>query len=223
MRQFDLALFVCEQKSFRSLQDTESSALKTRRVFAAANSLTASFHADHSHLSVFQKGMEQADSVAPAANASDKQIREWLVVLDNLTTRFDSDDELKISDHHRVRMRAERRTQYIMSGPHIRDPIAHRFVDRFLERGLTSSDRHDFRAEEFHARDVERLPLHVDLAHVDHAFAAESCCHRGGGNSVLARTGFGDDALFAHSPSEQNLAKGVVDFVCPGVKQVFPL
>ena len=51
-------------------------------------------------------------------------------------------------------MRAENGTQYIMSRAHVCDPIAHRLVDRFLERGLTDSNGNNFRSEKFHARDV---------------------------------------------------------------------
>src|SRR6266852_6492764 len=109
MRQFDLAIFVCEQKSFRPLQHTEPSALETRRVFPAANAFTAGFDADHSYLSIFEKGVKQANGVAPAADAGDKQIGETFLALKDLAARFDADDALEIAHHHRVRMRAERR------------------------------------------------------------------------------------------------------------------
>ena len=105
----------------------------------------------------------------------------------------------------------------------LRDPVAHRLVDRFLQRGRAGRHGHDLRAEEPHARDVERLPLHVHRAHVDDAFAAEARRHRGRGDAVLARAGLGDDALLAHAPREQNLAERVVDLVRAGVEQVLAL
>ena len=40
---------------------------------------------------------------------------------------------------------------------------------------------------------------------------------------MLAGAGFGDDALLAHAPRQQNLAEGVVDFVRAGVAEVFAL
>src|ERR1700720_2383243 len=107
-----------------------------------------------------------------------------------------------------------------MSRAHIRDPIAHGFVDRLLQGSLTSRDRHDLRAEEFHACNVERLTFHVDLTHVDYAFAAEACRHRGGGDAMLSRASFGDDAALAHSPSEQNLTERVVNLMCAGMQQI---
>ena len=151
--------------------------------------------------------MEQTDGVAAAADTGDEQIGQPFLALQNLAARFDADDAVKIAHHHRVGMRAERGAQYIMSGAHVRDPIAHRFVDRFLERGLAGGDGNDFRAEKFHARDVERLPLHVDLAHVNDAFAAEARRDRGGGHAVLTGAGLGDDARLAHAPGEQESAR----------------
>ena len=123
-------------------------------MFAGANSFAAGLDADHSYLSIFEKGMKQTDGVAPATDAGDKQIGETFLALENLPACFDTDDALKIADHHRVGMRAERRAQYIMSGAHVCDPIAHRFVDRFLERGLADSDGNNFRAQKFHPRDI---------------------------------------------------------------------
>ena len=80
-----------------------------------------------------------------------------------------------------------------------------------------------FGAEETHAGDVQRLPLHVDRAHVDDAFQAEARADRRRGHAVLAGAGLGDDALFAHALREQDLAEGVVDLVRAGVEQVLAL
>ena len=152
----------------------------------------------------------------PPTQATSKSGRRSFA-FENLPARFHADDALKIAHHHRVGMRAERGAQYIMSGAHVRDPIAHRFVDRFLERGLSGGDRNDFRAEKFHARDVERLALHVDLAHVNDAFAAEARCDRGGGDAMLARAGFGDDALLAHSLARARIWPSALLILCAPV------
>ena len=40
---------------------------------------------------------------------------------------------------------------------------------------------------------------------------------------MLAGTGLGDDALFAHALGQQDLPHGVVDFVGAGVQQVLAL
>ena len=110
-----------------------------------------------------------------------------------------------------------------MSGADVGDPIPHRFVDRLLERGLADGDGNHFCAEKFHPRDVQRLPLHVDLAHVNHALGTEARCDGGGSDAVLSGAGLGDDAAFAHSLGEKNLAERVVDFVRAGMKQIFAL
>src|SRR5215471_10100649 len=107
-----------------------------------------------------------------------------------------------------------------MSGPHVGDPIAHRFIDRFLECRLADRDRNYFRAEKCHTGDVQRLPLHVDLTHVDDALASEPRSDSGGSDSVLAGAGFGNDATLAHALREQNLSERVVDFVRARVKKV---
>src|SRR5205823_14910385 len=81
----------------------------------------------------------------------------------------------------------------------------------------------DLRAQKLHSRDVQRLPFHVDLAHVNHAFAAETRGDGRSGNAVLAGAGLSDDAAFAHSLREKNLAERVVDFVRAGMKQILAL
>ena len=120
-------------------------------------------------------------------------------------------------------MRAIDRAEDVMRGADVGDPVAHGFVDGFLERLLAGVDRHDFRAEHFHAIDVQRLPLAIHRAHVDDAFQAEHGGDGGGGDAVLARAGLGDDARLAHAPGEQDLADAVVDLVRAGVEQVLAL
>src|SRR5438477_429536 len=111
--QFDLAFFVRQQKSFRSLQDAEPSALESRSVFARADSFAASLDADHAHMSILQKRMEQTDCVRAAADAGDEQIWQAFFAFENLPARFNADHALKIANHHRIGMRAEDRAQYI--------------------------------------------------------------------------------------------------------------
>ena len=93
-----------------------------------------------------------------------------------------------------------------MSGAHICDPIAHRFVNRFLEGSLAGRDRYNLRAEEFHASDIKRLTLHIDAAHINDTFAAEARSHCGRSDAVLAGAGFSDNAVLAHPSRQKNLA-----------------
>ena len=65
----------------------------------------------------------------------------------------------------------------------------------------------DLGAEQAHARDVERLALGVDLAHVDRALEAEQGRRGGGRHAVLAGAGLGDHARLAEALGEQRLAR----------------
>src|SRR5438105_14606713 len=96
--QLDLAILVREQKCFCSLKNTQSSSLKSRRVFPGSNSLATRFDSDHPDTLVIQKRMEQANGVAAATNASDEQIGQALFAVEDLLSRFLDDDALKITD-----------------------------------------------------------------------------------------------------------------------------
>ncbi len=84
-------------------------------------------------------------------------------------------------------------------------------------------NRHDFRAEHFHAINVEDLPFAIHRAHVDDALHPEHRGDGGGGDAVLARAGLGDDARLAHALGEEHLPDGIVDFVRAGVEQILAL
>src|ERR1700736_91400 len=102
MGRFNLAFVVGEQEGFRPLQYAEASPLKTGRMFAAANAFATGFDADHSDMSILQKGMEQADGDTATADARDEQIRKPFFAFENLAARLNADNALKIAHHHRV-------------------------------------------------------------------------------------------------------------------------
>ena len=72
-------------------------------------------------------------------------------------------------------------------------------------------------------RKTLRLCRRIFRAHVNIAGKAKDRSGSRRGNAMLARAGFGDQALFAHAEREQGLADGVVDFVGAGVVEVFAL
>ncbi len=74
-----------------------------------------------------------------------------------------------------------------------------------------------------HAQHIQLLPLHVHIAHVDHAFEAQQRACRRRRHPMLPRAGLGDDPLLAHPLRQQSLAQRVVDLVRPGVQQVLAL
>ena len=79
------------------------------------------------------------------------------------------------------------------------DPVAHRLVDRVLQRAAAGVDARDLGAEQPHAEDVQRLALHVLGAHVDVALEAEQRAGRRRRDAVLPGAGLGDDAPLAHA------------------------
>ena len=102
-------------------------------------------------------------------------------------------------------------------------PVAHRFVDRVLQRAAARIHLAHGRAEQPHAQHVGRLPRHVFGAHVDVALEAEQRAGRRRRDAVLSRARLGDDAALAHAAGQQRLPEGVVDLVRAGVRQVLAL
>ena len=167
--------------------------------------------------------MEDADCVASATDACSNRVRKSTGHFKNLLARLDADDAMEIAHHLWERMRPGHGAQEVMRVIDVRDPIAHRLVDRILQRPATGSDRHDGGAEQFHAGHVQGLPLGVFLAHVDNTLKAEQCGGRCGGDAVLAGTGFRDNASLAHALGQQRLSEHVVDLVRSGVVEILAL
>ena len=137
--------------------------------------------------------------------------------------RLVADDPLEVAHHHRERVRAGDRAEQVVRRLDVGDPVAHRLVDRVLERAGAGRDRDDLGAEQPHPGDVERLAPGVLLAHVDDAVEAEQRRGGGGRDAVLAGAGLGDDPGLAHPLGQQRLAEHVVDLVRAGVVEVLAL
>ena len=144
-------------------------------------------------------------------------IRQPFLLLENLAACLVADHTLEVANHHRVRVRAVGGAENVVGTPDVGDPVAHRLVDGFLERLLAGFNRHHIRAEHTHAKDVQRLALAINCAHVDDALEAEHRGDSGGGHAVLASAGLSDDARFTHALGQEDLSHGVVDLVCAGV------
>ena len=143
--------------------------------------------------------------------------------LEHLLARLVADDALVLAHHQRERVRAGHRAEDVVGRVDVGDPVAHRLVDRVLERSRAGGDRDDLGAEQPHAGDVERLPAGVLLAHVDGAVEPDQRRGGRGGDAVLAGAGLGDDPLLADALGEQRLAQHVVDLVRAGVVEVLAL
>ena len=166
---------------------------------------------------------EDADGVGAAADARRDDVGVAPEQRPALLAGLVADHAVELAHHPRVRVRAHHRAEQVVARLDRGHPVAHRLVDGVLERAAARRRRAHLGAEQAHAEHVERLALHVDLAHVDDALEAEQRGGGGGGHAVLAGAGLGDDAALAHALGEQRLAEHVVDLVRAGVVQVLAL
>ena len=120
-------------------------------------------------------------------------------------------------------MRSQHRPEHVRRRLDIRDPVAHRLVDRVLQRPRARLDTVHRRAKHTHAKHVERLARDVFRAHVHDAFDAEQRTRRRGRHTVLPRARLRHHATLAHARSQQHLAERVVDLVRAGVREVLTL
>ncbi len=167
--------------------------------------------------------MEHAHGVAAPTHAGEDRVGLAADHLRHLHPQLPADHRVEIAHHHRIGMRPRYRADDVEGALDVGHPVAHRFVERILQRLGAALHRHHRGTEQLHAVDVHRLPLDVLGAHVHHALHAVARRHRGGGYAVLACAGLGDHAPLAHAPGDQRLADGVVDLVRAGVVEVFAL
>ena len=158
----------------------------------------------------------------PPTHASGK-IRQPTLDRRDLGRGLVADPALEVADDRRVRVRAHRRAEHVMRGLDVRDPVAHRLVDRVLQRRRAGRHRADLGAERPHPEDVRALALDVLGAHVDDARQVEQGAGGGGRNTVLAGSGLGDHPGLAKPAGQQRLAQRVVDLVRAGVGEVLAL
>jgi len=229
MRRGDLAVFVLQDVGVSALENTGARSRKTllrgeaSGVFTKFSAAATGFDADHFHAGVAKEIVKEADGIRTAADAGEKMRRQALFGGKDLLAGLAADDHLKIADHRGIGMRAKDGAEKIVGCADIGDPIAHGFVDGVLKRAASGIDADDLRAKHAHARDVESLARHVLRPHVDDTFEAEMRGDGGGGNAVLARARFCNNAWLAHLHGEQALADGVVDLVRAGMEQIFTL
>ena len=118
-------------------------------------------------------------------------------------------------------MRAGYRADDVEGVVDVGDPVAHRLVQRVLERATAALDRHHRGAQQFHAVDIRALAFDVFTAHIDHALQPVAGTDGGRCHTVLTGTGFGNHARLAHALGQHGLTDGVVDLVGAGMVQVF--
>ncbi|MDR8822196.1 hypothetical protein FEQ05_05940 [Burkholderia pseudomultivorans] len=207
------------------MQHARAAGDQRRRVMAGVEAVAGRFDADQLHRCIVDIRIEDAHRVRAAADARNHRIGLPAREFGHLHLALVADHALEVAHHHRVRVRvrARDRADDVERVLDVGDPVAHRFVQRVLQRARARFDRHDGRAEQLHPVHVRGLAAHVLGAHVDDALHPEARADRRGRDAVLAGAGFGDHALLAHPLREQRLADHVVDLVRAGVVQVLAL
>ena len=194
----NLSVLVLQHVGVGSLEDPRLPAAEARRVITQVRTATARLDSHHGHRFIFQEGMEEPDGIAAPSDTGHQGVRQSAFPFQNLLAGLPSDHRLKVSHHHGVRMGAENGTDQVVGAAHVGDPVPNSLVDGVLQGLTAAGDPVDLGSQQAHAEDVQRLPPHVFLAHVDLALQVEQSAHGGGGDAVLSGPGFGDDPLLAH-------------------------
>src|SRR5262245_36372314 len=223
MGQLDVAVVILKHEGTCTLKNPRTAPSEARGMAAADDLFSAGFHANESHSLLLDESIENAHGVAPAANTCDDCRGQCAGLLEDLCAGFAADYRLEFANHEGIRMRPEHRSEQVIGVFDVGDPITHCLVDGVLQRPAAGVDRADLGAQQPHAEDVERLPLHIFRTHVDVAFETEKRASGGRRNAVLSGAGFGHDAAFPHSHGEKGLPHGVVDFVGSRMSQVLAL
>ncbi len=219
----DLAVVVLHEVSACTVEDAGPAGAQSRGVFPAGEAESRRFDADQTHALDVDVWIEETDGVRAAAHAGDDRVGLTADLLQHLHLRLLSDDGLEVSHHHRIGMRTRHRTDDVEGTLDVGDPVAHRFVERVLERLGPTFHRHHRGTKELHPVDVRRLTLHVLGTHVDHALHTVAGGDGGARDPMLAGARLGDNPLLSHAAREQSLADGVVDLVCTGMVEVLAL
>ena len=184
----------------------------------------AGLDADEPHLGALQKRGKEAQCVAAASDAGDRQVGPGAPgLLLELADRLLTDHSMEVPHHARIRLRAEDGAQHVVGVADVGLPVTQCFVDGVLQRSAAAVDGDDLGAEQPHAVDVRPLAAHVLLAHVDRAAPAQQRRGRRRRHAVLPRPGLGDDPLLPHLARQQRLPESVVELVRPRVEQILAL
>src|SRR5437868_863460 len=180
----------------------------------------AGFNSNQLHLLVGKEFIEDPHRIRASSDTSNHSIREPACLLQDLLASFTADAAMKIAHHYRIWVSSEDRSEQVMRGANIGDPIAHGLVNGIFERAGTRIHWPHFSPKQTHAKDVQLLAPHILTAHVHDAFKSEQCADRSAGHPVLTGSRLRNDALPVHTPCKQALADAVVDFVRAGVKKI---
>ena len=130
----DLAVAVLEHQRARAVEDPGRAADDGRGVAAGRDAVPGRLDDREPDAGLADEPREQADRVRAAADAGEREVRQPPLDGDELGRRLVADPALEVADDRRVRVRAHRRAEDVVGRLDVRDPVAHRLVDRVLER-----------------------------------------------------------------------------------------
>ena len=218
-----LAVVVLEQVGPGAVQHADLAGADRGRMPAGLEPVAAGLEPVQPDIGVPDEGGEQADRVGPAADTRQRRVGKRAGQRQQLGAGLVTDAAGEVTHQRREGMRPGGGAQHVVRRVDVGDPVAKRLVDGVLQRPAAVRDRDDLGAEHPHPGHVQRLPLGVDLAHVDDAVQPEVGARGCRGDAVLAGSGLGDHPLLAHPDGEQRLAEHVADLVRPGVVEVLAL
>ena len=205
------------------MEDAEPSRRYRRRRLGRVDAAPRRLAADELHGRVADEVVEGADGVRAAADAGEHGVGQPPFDFGELLLYLLRYDRLEVAHYRREGVRPHARAEDVMRVGDAARPLAHRLADGVLQSSRAALDGVDFRAEQPHAVDVERLTLDVLAPHEDLALHAEERRRRRRSDAVLPRAGLGDEARLAHALREERLSENVVYLVRAGVVQILAL
>src|SRR5262249_9595868 len=130
----NLSGLVLQNVGISSLQYSWQSAMKSSRMFAQLFSATTGFATDQLDLLLADELVKNSNRVRSTAYAGYDRRRQLAFGFHDLCPRLAANYGVKVAHHGRIRMCPQDTPQQIMRGPHVGDPVAHRLVDRVLQR-----------------------------------------------------------------------------------------
>ena len=191
--------------------------------------LSCGFHSNQLHALVRNKIVESANSVTSTTDTSDDSVRKFADFRLQLLLDLLSNDTLEVADNRREWMRANGRTDQIMSGGKIRYPVTHCFIHSVFECPRTRVYWYHlstcqyllqqvgvcayFGPEHVNAEDVECLTTNILGTHVNDTLHAEPGANGSCRYTVLSCTSLSDDTLLANAAGQEDLPDCIVDLV----------
>lgn len=159
----DLTVLVLEDVCAYAVEHPFGSAGESGGVAGCVNTITASFDTEEFDAGVIGEGVEHADGVAPAPNASYHGIGKFAAFLEHLGLGLVADDGLEGSNNSWEGMGSNGRADDVVCGVEFHNPGAQSFVDSVTKGSGPSFNGHDIGAKKLYSEDVEGLPSDIFL------------------------------------------------------------